>query len=107
PYAAHPNLDLFVGDNSHHPMDKFGCTPCHWGWDRGMDFSRSAHTPDEEKLVKVSLTRNGKTEIIDRPQKEAWEEKYGWHEMHHAEQKMRTASFIESSCLKCHSGETS
>jgi cytochrome c2 len=106
PHTAHPNPDLFVADGSKHPMDKFGCTPCHWGWDRGMDFSRSAHMPDEEKIVKVSVSSNGKTRIVEKSQKEAWVEKYHWHEMHHAEQKMRPLSFTESSCLKCHTGQT-
>ena len=26
PYVTHPRLDIFVGNNSKHPMDSFGCT---------------------------------------------------------------------------------
>jgi len=107
PHTAHPKLDVFVGDGSAHPMDKFGCTPCHWGWDRGMDFNRTAHTPDPGKVIRTSLTTNGKTEVREKTQEEDWVEKYHWHEWHYAEQKMRPSSFIESSCLKCHTGQTS
>ncbi|MSR64835.1 MAG: c-type cytochrome [Verrucomicrobiae bacterium] len=106
PFAAHPHPDLFVADGSFHPMDKFGCTPCHWGWDRGMAFTSSAHTPDEEKTAYLDFRYTGMKQPLKVSQKEEWEKKYNWQEMHHAEQKMRPAEFIESSCLKCHTGQT-
>lgn len=121
PHTAHPRLDLFVSDTSPHPAAKFGCSTCHWGWDRGLDFSRAAHMPDEGKVVQVAATThsggggsaggnahgdgNGKPDGT-LSQEEYWKEKYHWHELHHCEQKMRPASFIESSCLKCHTGQT-
>ena len=30
-FAAHPRRDLFVGSNSKHPAEKFGCSSCHYG----------------------------------------------------------------------------
>ena len=49
PFRNHPKMDLFVGDTSPHPAGTFGCTVCHWGWDRETDFSRAGHTPNEEE----------------------------------------------------------
>ena len=34
PLTSHPRLDLFVGETSPHPSSTYGCTVCHWGWDR-------------------------------------------------------------------------
>lgn len=124
PHTAHPRLDLFVSDTSPHPAATFGCSSCHWGWDRGMDFSRAAHQPDADKVIHTVAAAssqggggsssghahaagngNGKPQDA-ASQEEFWKDKYHWHEMHHWEQKMRPSSFIESSCLKCHSGQT-
>ena len=49
PLTSHPRLDLFVGENSPHPASTYGCTVCHWGWDRETTFSRAGHTPDNEE----------------------------------------------------------
>ena len=55
PLNNHPRLDLFVSDNSPHPASKFGCTVCHWGWDRETSFSRAGHTPDAEEKAQYYL----------------------------------------------------
>jgi len=86
PYTTHPNLDLYVGAASPHSMSEFGCTECHGGRPRGIEFSRAAHTPR------------------DAEQEHEWKEKYGWHEMHHWEFPMLPAGSYESSCKKCHEG---
>lgn len=45
PWKSHPRPDLFVDPNSPHPINRFGCSVCHLGWDRGTTFINSAHTP--------------------------------------------------------------
>jgi len=86
PFTTHPELDTFLGSDSAHPIDQFGCTSCHSGLDRAITFERAGHTP------------------IDRAQREEWEEKYGWHEQHYLETPMLPMNRIESTCLKCHTG---
>ncbi len=83
-YSAHPRLDLFVGANSKHPMEKFGCSACHSGQGSATDFTLAAHTPDSEK------------------QKEHWVEKHDWEAQHMWDFPMLPQRFIESSCIKCH-----
>jgi cytochrome c2 len=84
PFRSHPRLDLFVGSSSLHPVERFGCTPCHAGRDRAVDFVYATHTPDSPD------------------QREAWEEKFDWKRDHHWEYPMLAESRIEASCLKCH-----
>lgn len=45
PWRSHPRLDLFLSPDSPHPVQKFGCSTCHFGWDRGVGFVSAAHTP--------------------------------------------------------------
>lgn len=88
PLKNHPNLDLFVGDTSPHPASKYGCTVCHWGWDRETTFSRAGHTPNEDA------------------QKVAWEKNYHWEHQEFLVQPMRAAKYVQASCLKCHTEQT-
>ncbi len=131
PLRNHPNLDLFVSDTSPHPMSKYGCTTCHWGWDRETTFSHAGHTPDAEekqpytydssknlwvkvekheddddddsKLQKASLE---KTNAVQMTQRDAWRKNYNWEEQEFLLQPMRAAKYVEASCLKCHSDQT-
>ncbi len=84
PYKTHPKLDLMLGSRSPHPIDKIGCTVCHAGRGPASDFVRSAHTPRNEE------------------QKKQWEQKYGWHEMHHVIEKMVPLQYTEGQCRVCH-----
>lgn len=86
PFAAHPNLDIFLGSSSPHPIEQFGCTTCHAGLDRAVEFSRAGHTPE------------------NAAQREEWEQRYGWQEQHFLETPMLPLDRIEASCLKCHGG---
>lgn len=85
-FAAHPRLDLFVGANSRHPIEKFGCTTCHNGQGSATSFHWSSHTPN-----------NG---IIEKK----WTNDLGWQHIHAGDWEfpMYPSRFIESSCLKCH-----
>ena len=86
PFRSHPRQDLFVGGGSPHPLDKFGCTPCHSGRDRAVDFVYATHTPD-----------NG-------TQRAEWKKRYDWERDHLWEFPMLAKSRTETSCLKCHQG---
>ena len=88
PFKTHPHLKNFLGRESPHPMEEFGCTVCHGGRGRGTDFISSAHTPSSAEQAK------------------AWEGKYNWHPLHHWEKPMLPKQYIEANCFKCHSGQT-
>jgi cbb3-type cytochrome oxidase cytochrome c subunit len=83
-YAAHPRLDLFVGSNSKHPAEQFGCTSCHSGQGSATSFSLASHTP------------NSSTSQKD------WKRDHGWYANHDWDFPMFPKRFVESSCLKCH-----
>jgi cytochrome c2 len=89
PFRTHSKLSVFLGGSSPHPVDKFGCTPCHRGRDRAVDFAYAVHQPDSEA------------------QKEDWETKHGWKHDHNWEQPMLALSRTEAACLKCHQGVVS
>ena len=84
PFKTHPNLDLYIGANSKHPMEKFGCTSCHGGLDRATSFQSASHTPKDEE------------------QKKEWVFKYGWYHDHFIETPMLSMPNIEAGCYKCH-----
>ena len=53
PHKTHPNLELYIGSKSPHPMKEVGCTVCHGGeGHRVTDFNAAAHTPRDENNVK-------------------------------------------------------
>ncbi len=87
PFQSHPNLDLYVGDSSPHPMSKFGCTICHNGQGRSVDFSYAAHTPKDAK------------------QGEEWKQKYSWKPVAHYDSPMLPTPYVEASCTKCHGSQ--
>lgn len=89
PFRTHPNLELFLSNDSPHPVEEFGCTVCHGGRERGTSFNSTAHTP------------------ANHTQEEEWKEKYGWEEMHHWENPMLPSTYFESGCFKCHTGKGS
>jgi cytochrome c2 len=121
PLKNHPRMDLFVGDNSPHPSTTYGCTVCHWGWDRETDFSRSGHTPDAEEKRQYYLDPKtslwtmlaededvpaGTGKPVEMTQRTAWQKNYHWEEQEFLLQPMRQDKFIQASCLKCHSEQT-
>ncbi|MCA9393090.1 MAG: c-type cytochrome [Candidatus Omnitrophica bacterium] len=87
PFTTHPNLELYVGKNSPHPLEEFGCTVCHAGRPRGTSFNGAVHVPSSPQ------------------QKKEWEEKYGYHQMELWEEPMLPLPYTEAGCYKCHSGE--
>ncbi|MGH7197524.1 MAG: c-type cytochrome [Candidatus Omnitrophota bacterium] len=84
PFRTHPKMELYLGANSPHPIEKFGCTTCHGGSGHSVSFKDSAHTPQNEA------------------QKKEWRKKYGWQELEKWEAKMLPLNHIEAACAKCH-----
>mgnify|MGYP000182736209 CR=1 FL=1 len=87
PFKTHPKLDVFLGRDSAHPVEEFGCTVCHGGRGRGTAFVSSVHTPSSKAQAKE------------------WKEKYDWHKLHHWDKPMLPLQYTQASCFKCHSGE--
>src|SRR5262249_39815074 len=83
-FCAHPRLDLYVGDTSPHPKEKFGCTACHGGQGSATDFMLASHTPD------------------NTPATERWRKELDWQSNHDWEYPMMPRRFAESTCVKCH-----
>ncbi len=83
-YAAHPRLDLYVGANSKHPWERFGCSACHSGQGSATDFVNATHTPN------------------DSASKASWIKEHNWEAIHMWDFPMLPKRFTESSCLKCH-----
>ncbi|HVZ79362.1 MAG TPA: c-type cytochrome [bacterium] len=83
-FRSHPNLELYVGSTSPHPMEKVGCTVCHGGMGQALDFNTAAHVANDEQEAKV------------------WHKKYGWAEPEGVQSMMMPLKFTEGSCLKCH-----
>ncbi len=102
PYLNHPRLDLFVSNDSPHPIDKFGCSSCHWGRDRETEFIRAAHSPDDHTVRSFEL--NGKK--VQMTQKEYWQHTRHWKPAKYFDQPMYQARFTEASCAKCHTNVT-
>ena len=84
PFRTHPNLDLYVGAESVHPRDDFGCTSCHEGRGRAINFVGVNHTPQNVE------------------QEHEWVEKYGWKEDHHWDKPMYPNGMAQAGCQKCH-----
>jgi mono/diheme cytochrome c family protein len=83
-FSSHPRLDLFVGAESPHPQEKFGCTTCHGGQGSSTSFFFASHTP------------------TDTPTRKRWAEEHGWKVNHDWEYPMHARRFVESGCLQCH-----
>ncbi len=88
PFTTHPNLGLYLGNESAHPLEEFGCTVCHGGRGRGTDFISTAHTPSSVK------------------QAEEWEKKYDWYSLPHWEKSMLPMPSVEAGCFQCHGAQT-
>ena len=84
PFRTHPKLDLFLGVNSPHPLEKIGCTICHGGMGQALSFETCAHVPNDEEEAKK------------------WKRLYGWTYPEGVQSAMLPLKYTEGSCLKCH-----
>ncbi len=85
PFRGHPRRELFVGADSPHPYQRFGCTICHGGEGRATDFSRAGHQPATSE------------------QAAAWAESRGWSRQQ-VTAAMLPLDLIEAACGRCHGG---
>lgn len=83
-YCAHPRLDLFVGSDSKHPVEKFGCSSCHEGQGSATSFTLASHTPNNSS------------------ERKRWVKEHDWESIHMWDFPMLPMRFVESGCLKCH-----
>jgi mono/diheme cytochrome c family protein len=84
PYKTHPDLNVYLGGSSPHPIERVGCTVCHEGMGQSVSFADAAHTPGTED------------------QKVKWEEDHHWEEPHLWDYPMLPTSMTQASCAKCH-----
>ncbi len=89
PFRSHPHLELFMGSSSAHKLEEFGCTSCHSGRDRGLDFVSAAHTPQDEN------------------QAAQWKAKYDWQALPSWELPMLPLQSTGAKCNQCHAGQSS
>lgn len=89
PFKTHPNLEVYLGSASPHPLDQIGCTVCHEGQGQSVSFNEAYHTPR------------------DQEQAELWEEQYGWNleQAHFWDYPMLPTTLTEATCAKCHKQE--
>lgn len=84
PFAAHPRPDLFLAADSPHPYRRFGCTVCHGGEGRSLDFTRAGHWPDHAA-------------------REAdWRQRWGYDRADLPGDPMLPTDLIEAGCARCH-----
>ncbi|MEE8168971.1 MAG: c-type cytochrome, partial [Phycisphaerae bacterium] len=95
PLLAHPQLDLFVGANSPHPMSKMGCTSCHEGNGQETDFIYAAHTPgSHDQEHEWAETYYDKVWGIPRATFHLIEEYWDRPMLH--------PKYTQATCAKCH-----
>jgi mono/diheme cytochrome c family protein len=87
PFRTHPNLDVYLGSASPHPLDRIGCTVCHEGMGQSVSFRDASHMPATEEV------------------RHAWAEQYHWEEPHLWDYPMLPTKLTEASCAKCHKQE--
>ena len=85
PFTTHPNLDLYLGGTSPHPIDRVGCTVVPRGDGAvGQLPRRGAHAGERE-----AEGRSGRRS-------------YHWEEPHLWDYPMLPTNMTEASCAKCH-----
>lgn len=87
PFRTHPNLQVYLGSDSPHPLDRIGCTVCHDGLGGSTSFRDAAHIPSNAE------------------QREHWEEAFAWEEPHMWDYPMLPVAMTEAGCVKCHRQE--
>lgn len=92
-FSAHPRLDLFVGPDSPHKAETFGCTICHQGQGSATDFYNASHTPNT--TAQMTLWK-------EQPNKDNQFGGHSWKSNHYWDFPMLPNRFIESTCVKCH-----
>jgi mono/diheme cytochrome c family protein len=128
PWKTHPNLDVYLGPKSPHPLGDVGCTVCHGGQGESVDFNYASHTPhskeqEEEwaRPVKVIWSKELKKIVNSRicaadsyKETESCKEffakgktvgGYGWERLHYWDFPQLPLNLVEANCQQCHSAQ--
>jgi mono/diheme cytochrome c family protein len=87
-FRSHPRQELMIGTESPHPVNLFGCSPCHGGRDRASSFWSAGHSPED-------------------PKEEArWTNAVNWKFDRFNETPILPMKYTEAGCYRCHADET-
>jgi len=87
-FRSHPRQELMIGSESPHPVNLFGCSPCHGGRDRASSFWSAGHSPEN-------------------PKEEArWTNALNWKFDRFNETPILPMKYAEAGCYRCHADET-
>ncbi len=86
PLRRHPRLELFLGAESPHPYEDFGCTACHGGDGRATDFTRAGHVP------------------ATATQEASWRQSWRWRR-DRLQAPMLPLELTEAACGRCHGAQ--
>ncbi len=78
-FKTHPNFEVIGATQGDFPFSEYGCTSCHMGDGRALDFTRAAHTPSSEE------------------EREEWEERYDWEPREFWEWPMLQTRYLDAS----------
>jgi mono/diheme cytochrome c family protein len=87
-FRSHPRQDLMIGSESAHPVNLFGCSPCHGGRDRASSFWSAGHSPESPKEA-------------DR-----WSNALNWKFDRFNQTPILPMKYTEAGCYRCHADET-
>lgn len=86
-FRSHPRQDLMIGSESPHPVNLFGCSPCHGGRDRASSFWSAGHSPETPK------------------EEERWIKALNWKFDRFNETPILPMKYAEAGCYRCHADE--
>ena len=88
-FRSHPRRDLMISSESPHPLNLFGCTPCHGGRDRASSFWSAGHSPENPREAS------------------RWTEKHDWQFDRFNAMPVLPLKYTEAGCYRCHTREAS
>jgi cbb3-type cytochrome oxidase cytochrome c subunit/predicted nucleic acid-binding Zn-ribbon protein len=86
-FRSHPRQDLMIGTESPHPVNLFGCSPCHGGRDRASSFWSAGHSPETPK------------------EEQRWSRARNWKFDRFNETPILPMKYTEAGCYRCHADE--
>ena len=87
-FRSHPRQELMIGSESAHPVNLFGCSPCHGGRDRASSFWSAGHSPENLK------------------EEERWTNALNWKFDRFNQTPILPMKYTEAGCYRCHADET-
>jgi mono/diheme cytochrome c family protein len=88
-FRSHPERGLMIASESPHPLNLFGCTPCHGGRDRASSFWSAGHSPETPREAA------------------RWAERHDWHFDRFNATPILPLKYTEAGCYRCHANEAS